>query len=292
MVAYLKHHRPDVVHVNGALDIGPAIAGRLAGVPVVWHLNDTFLGSRSSQILGRLVRSIATVMITAAGRVAIHYGVDRHAPHTIFAPVDVVQFARRQTKGYPQAKPVLGLLGNWNWIKGQDRFVEVIAQLQNDSPDHTVTGKIMGKFLDSQRSFWEPILARIKADGMNDIIECPGFVADTAQALSKIDLLLLTSHSEASPICVLEAMSIGVPQVVFDVGGVREILGEDEDAAGIIVPAGDIAAMTEAVRRLLDDPDLYAAMATNGQDRARTYFSLETCVTRHEAAYRAATKRG
>lgn len=293
VVRYLKQQRPDVIHVNGAFDIGPALAGRLAGVPVIWHLNDTVFSPRLSRLLGGLVRRTATVVVAAAGRVARHYGVDGHGARTIFAPVDVARFAPRSPLGHPRPAPVLGLLANWNLYKGQDRFVEVIARLRHETPDSAVTGRVMGKFVESQRGYWEPILERIKADGLEAAIDAPGFVADTVQALREIDILLLTSLSEASPICVLEAMSIGIPQVVFDVGGVREMLGEGEEAAGLIVPEGDVAAMVTAVQRLLQDPDLYAAMAANGQARARAHFSLETCVARHEAAYRAAIeKRG
>lgn len=287
--AYLKHQRPDVIHVNGAFDIGPALAGKFAGVPVVWHLNDTIFGEKLSRLLGKVVSRLATVVVGAAGRVAEHYGVDGPSTHIIYAPVNVDRFTKRCRDGHPRKDPVIGLLANWNPIKGQDRFIEVIARLKKERG--SIKAQIIGRFLDSQITFWEPIVEHIRTSDLDDSIDCPGFVADTAGALTSLDILLLTSHSEACPICVLEAMSIGIPQVVFDVGGVREMLGEGDEAAGIIVAEGDIDAMVVAVERLLDLPDLYIKMAKNGQARARAHFSLEACVARHEAAYRAAVGR-
>lgn len=285
---YLRRERPDVVHVNGAYDLFPALAARMSGIPVVWHLNDTVFGPRLSRMLGRMVRSLATVVVTAANRVAEHYGVTGADPIIIHAPVDVDRFAARDPEHLPGPAPKIGLVGNWNWIKGQDRFVDVIAQLRADG--RPVEGEMVGRFLDSQTDFWEPIVARIENDpDLDAAIHRRGFVADTPGALRGMDLLLLTSHSEASPICVLEAMSTGVPQVVFDVGGVREMLGEGDEAAGIIVPPGDVAAMTSAVARILDDPALYRRLATNGMQRARAHFSVEACVRRHRRAYDAAT---
>ena len=284
--SYLQRQYPDVIHVNGAFDIGPALAGRLSGVPVVWHLNDTIFGRRLARVMGGLVRRIATLIVTAADRVATHYGVADANSMTIYAPVDIAEFNCRAPGGWPRPQPALGLLGNWNRIKRQDRFVEAVARLR--AAGRPVRGRIMGGFNKTQRTYWEPILARMAADRLDEVIEAPGFVSDTAAALADIDILLLTSVSEASPICVLEAMSIGIPQVVFDVGGVRELLGEGDDSAGIIVPEGDIDAMTAAIGRILDDPDLYRRMAAAGQARARAHFSLEACVARHEAAYRAA----
>jgi len=288
-VRYLKQHKPDVIHVNGAFDIGPALAGRIAGVPVVWHLNDTIFSKRFSRLLGVFVKRTAMVVVAAAERVAEHYGVSGGHTVVIHAPVNVERFTRRDPDSFPRAEPVLGLLGNWNWVKGQDRFVETIQRLRDaGSP---VRGRAMGKFPDSQKAFWEPVLATIEASGLEEVIERPGFVENTAAALRDIDILLLTSHSEASPICVHEAMSIGIPQVVFDVGGVREMLGDGDRAAGMIVPEGDVGAMTAAVERLLADASLYARMALNGQKRARAYFSLEACIARHEAAYADAVSR-
>ena len=178
------------------------------------------------------------------------------------------------------------LIGNWNWIKGQDRLVEVVHRLRQRGM--VVEARLIGKFLDSQKAYWRPIMRRIETLKLGGAIETPGFSGDIPGELAGLDILLLTSRSEACPMCVLEAMSVGVPQVVFDVGGVRELLGEGEEAAGIMVPEGDVVAMTDAVERLVKDHVLYRKFALNGQSRARRLFSLETCVKVHEDVYRAA----
>jgi len=287
--AYIRRHRPDVIHVNGAFDVGPAIAGLLTGTPVLWHLNDTTFGPPLSGFMGWAVRRLATVIVAAGERVAAHYRVAGEDTLIVHSPVDTARFAARPDGKRPLAEPLLGQAANWNRGKRQDRFVEVIARLR--ARGRPVRGIVMGLFMDTQRDWWEPILARMKADGLDRVIETPGFVSDMPAAMRRLDLHLLTSVSEASPICVMEAMSTGVPQVVFDVGGVQEMLGQGEEAAGIVVPEGDVDAMAAGVERLLDDPALYARMSANGRERARTRFSLEACVERHEAAYATAIAR-
>lgn len=289
---YLLQQRPDVIHVNGAFDIVPAFAGFLSRVPIVWHLNDTVLGKSMSKRLGWIVKKVATVVVVAATRVGQHYNVMDAAPHVIFAPVDVNRFAARDLSSFPRAEPTLTLIGNWNWIKGHNRFVEVIAGLRGQGVD--AKGLAVGGFLDGQKTYWKPILDRMAAENLDQVIECPGFVDDTAGVLRGTDILLLTSHSEASPMSLLEAMSVGVPVVTFDVGGVREMLGSDEgdgeNAAGIVVPNGDVPAMQNAAAGLLSDSERYQRMARSGQIRARERFSLESCVERHIDAYDDATK--
>lgn len=285
---WLRRVRPHLVHVNGAFDVVPAFAARAAGVPLVWHLNDTVFGPVPSRILGKLVRSLATQIVVAADRVGDHYGIPADRRTTLYAPVDISRFAERPPKSASVSPLRVALIANWNPIKGQERFVAVVSRLIGAG--YEVTGTIFGRFLESQRSYWTRIQADIAKRGFQEVIRTPGFCEDTRTALVDNDIMLLTSRSEACPISVLEAMAVGVPQVVFDVGGVRELLGEGDEAAGIVVPEGDVAAMAEAVARLAERPAEYQRMAANGARRARRLFSLDACVERHLSVYRSATE--
>ena len=289
VIKFLKKRQPDVMHVNGAYDIVPAIAGKLARVPVVWHLNDTLFAAGLARIMGYFVMLVATKIVVSASRVGEHYGIPQDRAHIIHVPVDLSRFRQRDPNYFPTDKPNLGFIGNWNWIKGQDLFVEVIHRLRKSGVP--VRATMMGKFLDSQKFYWEPIVDRIKADGLDGVIERMGFVEDIPAELAKLDLLLVTSHSEAGPMCVVEAMALGVPQVVFDVGSVREMGGEEMGSrANIVVPKGDVDAMAQAVINLLDDPQTYYKCARCGRLRAEEHYSLEKCVEKHEQVYRAAIK--
>lgn len=277
---YLKQLRPDAIRVNGALDLVPVIAGRLAGVPVILYLNDTAFSPRFSQMLVRVSRPFVSRLVAAATRVAIHHGVED--AEVIFEPVDTDRFRPRAQEGFPSKTPVLGLLANWNPIKCQERFIEVIRSLRLDGTD--ARGLVLGGFLETQRSYWEPLLERIDALELNDAIDAQGFVDDVPAALAGLDLLMLTSKSEACPVCVLEAMAVGIPVVTFDVGGVREMLGSDtNDPAGVVVPEGDTEAMVRETRKLLIDAARYQTMARSGPRRVAGQFSLDTSILRHMA---------
>lgn len=293
-VTYLHRERPDVVHVNGAFDLVPGIAAWLVRLPLVWHLIDTAPPRPVGRILGRIVSLLATRIVIVAPTVGEYYGINSKRAEMVFEPVDTARFPPRDPTGHPKSPAVIGMLANWNPLKGQDRFIEVIRQLRDRGVP--VRGRIMGALNDRQASYWRPLLARIKQAGLDSVIEHLGFVEDPAAALADIDAMLLTSRSEACPISVLEAMSIGVPQVCFRVGGVDEILGTDGCAddprddsgmpvAGLTVPEGDVEAMVAAVERLLSEPGLYVSQARAGQARARALFSLETCVARHNDVY-------
>jgi glycosyltransferase involved in cell wall biosynthesis len=81
---------------------------------------------------------------------------------------------------------------------------------------------------------------------------------------------------------LLQALGAGVPAVVYDVGGLGEVVGRF--GAGRIVPPGDVEGLAAALRELLDDPEALAA-AREGADRAREELTWDAAATAHRALY-------
>ena len=283
IVRFIRRERPAVIHVNGAFDILPALAGQIAGVGVLWHLNDMIFGPRLSRLLGRVVEQIATVPAVSAETVATHYGLAEREPALLRVPVDLSRYTPRQQGVGPSS--TLTLLGNWNPLKGQQDFIDTLSALRGRG--HNVSGRLAGRLLDSQRAYWEPIVARIKADpDLAERVDIMGFVDDVPGVLEQSDILLIPSISEAGPMSCVEAMAGGVPVVAYDVGDVRMMLDPDgAEPCGIVVNNDDAPAMADAVARLLDDPGLYAAISANGPRRARALYSTETAALATLAAY-------
>ena len=88
------------------------------------------------------------------------------------------------------------------------------------------------------------------------------------------DLLVLPSHSEGSPYVLLEAMAANVPIVATAVGGVPEMV-EDEESA-LLIPARDPRAMAAAIARVLTEPELARKLTENGSALAATRYSPES----------------
>ncbi len=81
---------------------------------------------------------------------------------------------------------------------------------------------------------------------------------------------------------LLQAIGAGVPAVVYDVGGLGELVGSY--GAGRVVPPGDVDGLKAAMRELLDDPDALAA-ARAGTERARAALTWEKAAAAHAALY-------
>jgi glycosyltransferase involved in cell wall biosynthesis len=108
--------------------------------------------------------------------------------------------------------------------------------------------------------------------------------AELDRALSESTLAVFPYRAELDQSgALLQALGAGVPAVVYDVAG----LGEPIRAfgAGRVVPAGDVEALTEAVRELLGDSEALAA-ARAGAERARRELTWDAAAAQHLALYR------
>ena len=281
----IKETKTDIVHVNGVMFPQPAVAGRLAGARVVWHLNDTILPGPLAKVAGLFIRLIATHPVAAAGAVGDHYGVKKRT--ILYAPVDATRFPSRPARDPSIDEVRIGMVGNWNWVKGQERFVRVIAKVK-ERLGRPVRGVLVGRVLDNQMEHHESVMAEAEALGVADDLDILGFQANPAETIASFDIQLLPSHSEACPISVLEAMSVGVPVVAFAVGGVREEIERPGAVSGIVVPNGDCDAMAQGCIDLLNDPKRYRQSAENGHAVVEDVFVIERIADAHEALYRRA----
>lgn len=105
------------------------------------------------------------------------------------------------------------------------------------------------------------------------------------QELARTSVALLPSHVESFGLAIAEAQAAGVPVVSYRAGSVPEVV--EDGVTGILVPARDLAALADAVGRLLGDPELAWRMGEMGRQRVAERFSWEkTARTMWEAMER------
>jgi glycosyltransferase involved in cell wall biosynthesis len=125
--------------------------------------------------------------------------------------------------------------------------------------------------------------ARIAVAGVADRVELVGDRDDVPEQLARADVFVLSSRSEGAPMSILEAMAAGLPVVASAVGGVPELVADGQ--TGLLVAAGDSAALAGALRRLLEDPPLRARMGAAGAARVRERFSAPAHARAHLDVY-------
>lgn len=103
-----------------------------------------------------------------------------------------------------------------------------------------------------------------------------------------LDVVVLTSQSEALPFALLEAMAAGLPVVATDVGGCRELVegyAENFGAAGYIANVGEPVGIAKAMLKLASNRRLRMELGTTGQQRIRKYYSERKMLDDYRAVY-------
>lgn len=129
-----------------------------------------------------------------------------------------------------------------------------------------------------------------KALGIDPNVYFAGQMSDVRACYAGADVLALPSHSEGSPYVLLEAMAANLPVVATSVGGVPELV-EDEESA-LLVPARDTRAMAGAIARVLIDGELARRLAANASRLVATRYSPETYVRSLVEIYREIIESG
>jgi glycosyltransferase involved in cell wall biosynthesis len=126
----------------------------------------------------------------------------------------------------------------------------------------------------------EKQVKRLKIEQYVDFL---GFRSDVADLLNAADIYVLPSLSEGMPMGLLEAMVLGCPVVASSVDGVPEII--QDGITGQLVPPGDIAALTQALKELSFDPKLRQRLGTAGKARVEQCFTAEKMACRVRELY-------
>jgi glycosyltransferase involved in cell wall biosynthesis len=146
----------------------------------------------------------------------------------------------------PADPPYLLVVSEYSRRKGFDRAFAAIAALADAGYPHTL--KVVGRVHDWGR---EELRTLHAGSGRPERVEILGFVPDLAALYRGATAVLMTSRYEGFGLPAVEAMASGVPVVAFANTAVAEIV----DGAGQLVPDGDVPAMVQAIRSVLDSSD-------------------------------------
>jgi glycosyltransferase involved in cell wall biosynthesis len=116
--------------------------------------------------------------------------------------------------------------------------------------------------------------------GLTEVVRFLGTRSDVPEVLSLMDVLLLTSHSEANPICLLEAMASGKPVVSTRVGSVAETVLPGQN--GFLVEPDDSQGMADRVVELMGDRRRAAEMGRVGREQVVANWSVDRMVRGYE----------
>ncbi len=177
--------------------------------------------------------------------------------------------------GRTEHPPTVALIGRVVPIKDVKTYIRAIAILRGIVPD--VRALLLGP-TDEDPGYLAECQTLVNHLGLQGCFTFAGRVS-IAEHLGSLDVVALTSISEAQPLVILEAGCAGVPSVATDVGACREMLyGDLREAeplgpAGEVVPLANPTAAAQAIARLLTDRAYWESASRAVRERVRRYYN-------------------
>jgi glycosyltransferase involved in cell wall biosynthesis len=128
----------------------------------------------------------------------------------------------------------------------------------------------------------------VAQSGLTDKITFGGYVEDIEDYLAESELCILISHSEGFPLSILEAMSLNLPIIASNVGGIPEQVIDGYN--GYLIQRNDAETLTEKIRLFMNNPTLRREMGDNSRDFYEKEFKLDKMVDRTLAVYQSILK--
>lgn len=174
-----------------------------------------------------------------------------------------------------QHQPLLLSVGRLDENKGIHYLLDALPQIIGHLP--TVHLIVVGT-----GEMAEALADQADALGIAEHVTFTGLRADVATFLSVADMFVIPSQSEGIPISMLEAMSVGLPVVGSEVGGIPEVMALSAVEAGVLVAPRDGAALGDAIVALWQDPARYARAASAARAVVCDHFSAAAMVDQME----------
>lgn len=287
LVKLIRAVQPDIVHLHSrrGADSWGGLAARMTGTPCVLSRRvDNPESHWQVALKYRLYDHVITIsegirhVLLAEGlppqRVTCVRSAVDAAPY--LEPVDRAAF--RQEFGLPSTAIVIGMVAQLIPRKGHRYLIEAVQQLRATFPALRVL--FFGK---------GPLQAELEQEiaqkQLTEIIRFAGFRNDLPQWLGGLDILAHPADMEGLGVSLLQASAAAVPIVTSRAGGLPEAVADN--VSGLLIPPGDVPALTDALRRLLDDAELRRRLGEAGRARILAEFSIDAMVEGNLAVYRA-----
>lgn len=178
----------------------------------------------------------------------------------------------RRGLGIHPHTPLIGVLARLAPIKDHRTLLEAMALVPQAHLAVLGDGEL--------RTELEALAERLGIDGRTHFL---GWCTEVSRALADLDVVVLTSRNEGTPMSLIEAGAAGRPVVATDVGGVRRVVLDGR--TGLLVPTADPGAVAAAVRSLLADPAMRARLGAEARTHVSAEFGLQPFLDRMAQIY-------
>jgi glycosyltransferase involved in cell wall biosynthesis len=274
------------------------LVSRLCRVPLIWHIRDhidvTYLPAFAVKMMRFLAARVPAFVIANSQSTLdqLHLAVAKPGavvPSGVDPQGEVVYdgiasgippVAPETASNGPLRIAIVGRLAGW---KGQHIFLDAASKLVEAGIDAQFL--LAGTAMFGEDDYVADLHSQVDRLGLQGKVQFLGHVDPIEAFLPTISILV---HASTSPEpfgqVVIEGMAAGIPVVATDGGGVKETVVHGE--TGLLVPMGNAQALADALRMLIDRPELRAKLSIKGRQRVLRHFTASITARKVERVYR------
>jgi glycosyltransferase involved in cell wall biosynthesis len=228
---------------------------------------------RRGRLMKRLTARALAASVSVGGRSADDLGAYFGIPRTAVTVIHNGVPDEAVTAVEVGPRPAIGCAARLEDQKRLDLLLAAVASLPSV---HVV---LVG---DGSRR--EDLARQAETLGIADRVQFVGWVDDARPYVAGLDAFVLPSRDESFPLTIVEAMLAGTTVVATDVGSVSEAVIDGQ--TGLLVPPGNVAALTNAIARVLDEPGLSSRLAAGARALAQERFTATAMARAYDQLWR------
>jgi len=259
----IRQINPDLVHLNNGLvgDTPGILASRVCRIPAICHIRNFAKLTYLSSVAARSVRVFLCIS-DAVREHLIKYGIESSRCIVVPNAVDQERFNEsaisaaeiRAEFGWDSAEKVFALVGRIVSWKGQDFFIQAIAEARKTNA--SIRGLIVGDgdSTTAGSAYVAKLRSLVNDLNLDDSLKFTGHRTDIPNIMKSADAVICASSlPEPFGRVIIESMAVGTPAVATNAGGATDIITDGVN--GILVPMKDSDALAQAMLRLSRDTD-------------------------------------
>lgn len=283
VVRCMAETAPDIVLTNTIVNVMPAMAAKLLGIPVLWKITETMQMTAYTSAATAVVEKYSDCLIAISEASARVFRGTVSKPITLLPPSAdnellqpsqmLIRNGYRKILRLKDSHICIGYISSFiHPEKGLLEFIRMAKILAASYPNCRFV--VIGKPAD--QSYYDRCVQEVNDSGHRNSFRFIPFVESVHSAYSAMDILVVPSMvQEGFGMTALEGMLCGKPVVSFDSGGLGELM-KNTGNGHFAVPTGDYGALAAKVSELVNQPEFLQYTGSMNANAARTAYGMET----------------
>jgi sugar transferase (PEP-CTERM/EpsH1 system associated) len=283
LAGVISKRKPDIVHTHnpGPLLYG-TIAAKLVGVPAVINTRHGRAPKHTNRFVWGMNDAIVSISNDAKNELLKNNIIDQRKVSVIYNGIDLDIFKSRISQNDVKSSLgldssfVIGTVSRLSSEKDQVGLIKAFAMIVSAEPASRLVFAGDGPLKNELEGLTDNL-------GVKDKVSFLGFRDNVSDIMQAFDVFVLSSLQEGISLSLLEAMALGRPTVVTNVGGNPEVVVDG--ITGLVCPPEDPEALASAITKIMKDRDAAGGMGESGRKRVEAQFDIDMMVDRYLALY-------